>query len=185
MLKKTKGRSEQMWSGVVVVVVVGMLVGVYFLRLSQGDFINTNIRPSLLPPKSQAQVIKDTSLEIYENSIHNFKVNYPKSWQATMSSTGEGESEIFSLSLVGEGNDIGISVMSEDMEGIVRNSISVNKESKIEVNGVSAQKLEGGSMKDGSSVTMVLIKGQDRLYSIEGTGQEFNQIVSYFELLEL
>jgi len=73
--------------------------------------------------------------------------------------------------------------MSDEMEGLVRNSISITSESEVEVNGTAAKKLEGGSLKDGSPFTMILIKERDQLYSIEGTGQEFDQVVNCFQLL--
>jgi len=66
MLKKVKGKKDSMWSGIVLIVVVGMLVAVYFLRLSYGpDLINVNIRPVLLTPKSQAKAVEDVSLDTY------------------------------------------------------------------------------------------------------------------------
>ena len=184
MLKKVIGKRDSMWSGIVLIVVVGMLVAVYFLKLSYGpDLVNVNIEPLLVTPKSHAKAVEDVSLDTYESTVYNFKVDYPKSWQVTISSIGEGETEIFSLSLENESNSVGISVMSDEMEGLVRNSISITSESEVEVNGTVAKKLEGGSLKDGSPFTMILIKEQDRLYSIEGTGQEFDQIVNYFQLL--
>ena len=124
--------------------------------------------------------INQVSLETYNNNDYNFQVQYPADWKIDETLVGEGDSEIFS---VGIGESSSLSVMSDSMEGIVRNSISINSEKEITLNGLKATRLEGGDLKDGSETSMVLVKKEGRLYVLKGYGQEFEQVVDSFSLL--
>ena len=178
-------KNEQRSSGIVLVVVVALLVGIYFIRLTSGkDFINTNIENNLVVWPAKAGTIPvDTGMQVYENSVYNFKIQYPATWAVASTQTGEGENLIFTLSLSEAGQTASLSVMPEDMEGIVRNSVGIAEESEIQVNGATAVKIEATTLKDGSPISLMLIKNNGQLYDIQGTGKMFDQIVSNFILL--
>ena len=185
--KVTKGRSQKYWIVIFIVLVVLLLVlGLYtFLENSNQQVDNKAI--AILNSSSVDQSINssatDVPLEKYENSDYNFSIEYLNSWQSQTSSSGSGNSKIFSVGFSKESQEVSISVMSDDMESLVRNSISIEKESPMDINGLTATKLEGGSAKDGSLVNIVIIINNGQLYSIRGIGPEFNQIVSSFKLL--
>lgn len=181
------GRSQKYWIVIFIVVVVLLLgLGLYtFLKNSNQQVDNKAI--VILNSSSVNQSINSSATAApsgkYENSDYNFSIEYPNSWQSQTSSTGSGNSEIFSIGFSKESQGVGISVMSDSMESLVRNSLAIEKESSIDINGLTATKLEGGSAKDGSLVNIVIIINNGQLYSIRGIGPEFDQIVSSFKLL--
>ena len=177
-------KSQKYWIIVFVVVVVILLGAGLYLSLKNSDQEDNNtISNNSLVNQTSDNSAKDVFLEKYENSDYGFSIEYPADWQSETSSSGSGSSEIFSIGLSKNGQEVGLSVMSDEMEGLVRNSISVSKESILDIDGVMATKLEGGNVKDGSLVNLVIIKNKGRLYSFRGLGSDFDQIVSSFKLL--
>jgi hypothetical protein len=77
---------------------------------------------------------------------------------------------------------VSISVMDVSLEGQVKNSISISTKTAETINGQPAQRLTGGSAKDGSPVTIVLFKKNGSLYSLRGSGQEYESVVNSFEV---
>ncbi|MFH0819037.1 MAG: hypothetical protein V1898_03525 [Patescibacteria group bacterium] len=91
--------------------------------------------------------------------------------------TGTGEIETLDL---GGGNTI--SIMPQELEGMVRSSLGAIKEEHIVVAGKEAVRLTGESAKDGSSVTFVLLKNQDKLYHFKGADafiDNLNNIIEF------
>lgn len=74
-----------------------------------------------------------------------------------------------------------ISIMPQSYEGIVKNSISIQTEENIEVDGISGVKLTGGSAKDGSTVSLVIIKTNDQLYHFSGTEVFLDNLNSFIK----
>ncbi|MFA5052379.1 MAG: PsbP-related protein [Patescibacteria group bacterium] len=125
------------------------------------------------------------AVQKYTNTEYTFSVEYPTGWDKVTSITGAGANKIFSIQLsdpVSPSINVSISVMAESFESQVRDSISISSEQSITVNGQSGQELTGGSAKDGSTVTIVMMIKDGLLYSVRGTGQEFENIVNSLEL---
>ncbi|XOU94502.1 MAG: hypothetical protein ACNFW9_00365 [Candidatus Kerfeldbacteria bacterium] len=173
------------WSGLVLLVVVAMLIGIYFLRIdSSYDLVPYNIDPNLVVYKTNVAIAAEETIKKveYKDDNYNFKTNYSEDWKSENEITGEGENVISSVTFTKGIESVSISVMAQSMEGVVKNSINIDKETNIKVNSQDAVRIDGGSSKDGSDITMILLKNNDNLYVFQGIGQEFEDIVRYFEI---
>ena len=187
MANKTAFTNNQAsWSGIVLIVVVVMLIGIYFLRINSSyDLVPYTMDVNLVVYKSNvARAAEDVEkMTEYLNTDRNFKTKYLDNWTLKTEVTGDGENEIFAITFSNVDKLVSISVMSETMEGIVKNSINIDKETNIDINGEVAMRIDGGSSKDGADISMVLLKKDSKLYVLQGVGQEFDDIVSYFEII--
>lgn len=183
-------KKRQLTSGLVLLVVVLMLVAVYYFWVASrapDDRLNTS--PEILVNAQAAnanQAAANTAVasdEEYKNTDLQFIVRHPAGWTVETSRSGSGTEEIFFVGLVGKAERLNISVLSETMEGLVRNSLTIDSEKSLTIDGVPATKLIGKSLKDGSPYSVVLVKRAGRLYSISGTGSAFEQIQDNFQLL--
>ena len=180
------GRNQkkiQTISGIVLLVVVVMLLGIYFLWIAARDDMDPRspIIVMFTPRDSQEEVTVDEKKNVY--SEHGFSVEYGKGWILSTTRSGEGDNEIFTASLDKEEERVLITVMPSTMESMIRESISVDAEESITVSNITAQKLEGTTIKDGSPETVVMLTQNGTLYSIRGSGVGFDEILSEFELL--
>jgi len=164
-------------SGIIIFVLgLAVIIGAYFIFIvCQDESVNQNEKITVYANYKESSSVNQVNTKIYSNTDYGFKVEYPEDWQVKTSHTGEGSNEISSVNLSSGDKNVDISIMADSFEGIVRNSISITKESKLEVNG--------GSAKDGSLVNMVIIKKQGQLYSIRGIGPDFEEILGSFEIL--
>jgi len=172
-------------SGIIIFVLgLAVIIGAYFIFIvCQDESVNQNEKITVYANYKESSSVNQVNTKIYSNTDYGFKVEYPEDWQVKTSHTGEGSNEISYVNLSSGDKNVDISIMADSFEGIVRNSISITKESKLEVNGLEAVRLEGGSAKDGSLVNMVIIKKQGQLYSIRGIGPDFEEILGSFEIL--
>ncbi len=70
---------------------------------------------------------------------------------------------------IGFSDEDSISIMSEESESIIRNSLGVDAEEPLEIDGIPATKITGTSAKDGSTVYYILMPFDDSLYFMRGT----------------
>lgn len=125
----------------------------------------------------------EEQLTIYSSEENGFEVSYTQDWDIATSSSGEGDSLISTVTLSADDEVVDIIVADQSMEGIIRNSISVDSETEVTVSGQSAQRLEGGDLKDGSPLTMIIIVSGGKIFSIKGSGTGPDSIVEHFILL--
>lgn len=175
-----KSNKNEVWSGIVLLVVVATLLSVYFLWMSSQD---PEPDPPVVNLHSMAPVTDDVLYKTYTSETGGFRVQYPQNWFVEETASGDDAESIYSVEFRGESEGVTISSMPLSLEGVVRNSISVTEEETITVNGVPAQQLTGTDVKDGSSYSVILLTNQDRIFSISGSGQMFDEIVNYFELI--
>ncbi len=170
-------------SGILLLVVVVMLMGVYFLWIAARDDMNPRspVIVVFTPRDSQEGEVVIENKNVY--SGHGFRVEYGEGWTLLTTHSGEVGNEIFTVSLDKEEERVLITVMPSTMESMIRESMSVDIEESITVSNITAQRIEGTSTKDGSPETMVILIQNGTLYSIRGSGIGFNEIVSEFELL--
>lgn len=179
-------QKKSYWNLVIfLIIVLAIAAGLYYYWITAEKKSETNQNVVVYTNQNKnlnlnVNNINKESLKTYKNSDYNFQIQYPVSWEIKETSTGEGEDKIFSISL---GDSASLSIMSDSMEGIVKNSISINSEKEMKINGLESTKLEGGSAKDGSLVNIILIKKEGKLYTLRGYGQEFEQMVDSFKLL--
>jgi len=177
--------SQAAWSGLVLVVVTFMLIGVYFLRLDGTELVDDNIDPNLVIYKSKvADAAVDTqSMMQYNNADYGFNLFYPVNSQITTQSSAEGELEIFTVNIEKDDNEVTVNAMPVEMEGFIRTSITINEEYDIAVDQREAVRIDGSSVKDGTDMSLVIIEKGENLITIQGTGQNFEDIISYFEII--
>ncbi len=176
-------KNVQAWSGFILIIIVGMLIGIYCLRVSYGaDLVDTNMEMNLLRPRGQTAT-EAKPLQLFVDTDRTFTFGYPGGCTATASTSGTAETAIYSVKLEGEGVDAALSVSNVSMEGLIRNSLSVERESEVTISGQPALKIEGSSLKDGSLQTLIILKSGETLYSWRGYGRLFENIVESFEIL--
>jgi len=180
-----KDNYQSAWSGLVLIIVTFMLLGVYFLRIGSPDLVSYNIDPNLVTYKSKTAIDAANNDDFIEYSSNNykFKLSYPIGSNLTTDSSEEGALEIFTVSINENDDNVTLNVMPPEMQGVTRSSINIDSEQEILVDNLPATRIDGTSIKDGSAMSMVIIETIDNLYIIEGTGQNFEDIVSYFELI--
>lgn len=64
-----------------------------------------------------------------------------------------------------------LSILSPDLEGIVRESIGGTTETTITLDGVAGMSVTGASAKDGSQRTLVLVQNNNKLYVFDGSAE--------------
>lgn len=110
----------------------------------------------------------------------NFQIAYSSNWQLTESEAAGIKNYTF---VVGS-DQVGLSVMSDDMVGIVEDSLSVEEETIITISGVSARKLKGGDLKDGSLVYSIILTKDGLLYNFNGRdGDKIDEIIGNFTFI--
>lgn len=180
------GRNQkriQTISGIVLLVIVVMLMGIYFLWITARDDMDPRspVIVMFTPRDSQGEDSVIENKNVY--SEHGFRVKYGEGWILSTTRSGEEDNEIFTVSLDKDKERVLITVMPSTMESMIRESMSVDTEKSVMVSNITAQKLEGTSTKDGSPETVIILTQNGSLYSIRGSGVGFNEIVSEFELL--
>lgn len=178
-MAEVRSKKMQVWSSVVLLVVVGFLLGAYFLWMAQRD----DPDPAILTSPNVAQSEMDVMYKTFANEEYGFRVQYPQEWFVEESTSGTGSGSIYSVQLRGDSYGITISVMPETLESIVRNSISIQQETQIDVRGRTGTRLTGTDAHDGSPYSVVLIRRDETLFAISGGGQMFDEVVNYFELI--
>ncbi len=166
---------SQVWSGIVLLLVVTALIVVYFIWTGSTTE-DTHPLPVITDASSQSD--SHVLYKTYFNAEHGFRVQYPENWFVEES----GSEEVFSVQFRGDDRGVTISSMPLSLEGIVRDSINITEESEIDVNGLPATHLTGTNPKDGGSYSVVLIPHGEIVYSISGSGQAVDDVVNYFEL---
>lgn len=191
-----KQRHHWAWLGVTAVIVAALIIWYLNRPSTSSNQPNTVVNQTTSNINTSASVNSGTNtktatsnsesdVQRYTNDTYAFSLSYPVGWDTTTSTTGAGEEQIFSAQFsdpASPASSISVSVMSDTLEGLVRNSIDISGEETITVHGVTGQRLSGGSAKDGSPVDIVILKKGGRLYSVRGTGQEFENIVNSLEL---
>lgn len=64
-----------------------------------------------------------------------------------------------------------LSILSPELEGIVRESIGGTQETTVTVGGVSGMSITGASAKDGSQRTLVLVQNNNKLFVFDGSAE--------------
>lgn len=115
-----------------------------------------------------------TDGQIYFHDDYKFGFVYPDGWTLTEASTPPDSYAYFAVILrdpVTE-DHLSFSLLNPSMEGIVRNSLSLEKESDLTFAMLSGTKLTGTDLKDGSLVTMVIARSDKYLYQITSYADE-------------
>lgn len=199
---RQKKNSYWIWAVVIVAVLVAGAIW-YFNRPETAENTNQNSNQvsavnSANQNQTNGQANVNTSniniqtnqnsavtLQKYSDKEYHFSLSYPSTWKKSTSVTGSGTDKIFSMIITDPKHtdvSVSISVMDGSLEGQVKNSISITTEKSETINSQSAQRLTGGSAKDGSTVTIVLFKKNGTLYSLRGSGQEYESVVNSFEV---
>ncbi len=179
-----KNNNQAAWSGLVLVVVTFMLIAVYFLRLDSLELVSYDIDPNLVVYKTKVANAAGSDLYLeYINEQYGFKIKYSDSSTIITKSNEEGDLVIFTIDISNNNETVTINVMPVELGGIVRSSINIDYEDNILIDEVNATRIDGTSVKDGSDMSMIIIETNDNLITIEGAGQNFEDIVSYFEII--
>ncbi|MFH1597464.1 MAG: hypothetical protein ABIB97_00130 [Patescibacteria group bacterium] len=127
--------------------------------------------------------ILNTNQEVTEDSEYvadQFSVVYPGDWKLAQSSSDDFEIYVFSSG----DQEVTLTIMDAEMEGIVADSVSVDEESTVTISGVAARQLKGGDLKDGSQIYSILLINDGTLYNFTARDLTvLNQIIDNFTLM--
>lgn len=179
----TQGATQknQLWTSISLLVVVGLLIGVYFIWTASRD--ETIYSPALLLTNQQNSRSADQLFKTYMNEDLGFRIQYPQDWFVEETKSGTTAEAISSVQFRGESEGTIVSIMPSTLESVVRGSLTITSESTISSNGWTGQRIVATSPSNGAESSTVIIAAGERLYVISGGGQMFDEIVDYFELL--
>lgn len=154
-----------------IALVAGLGLGVWFFSKDTGP-ANTN----------GTQTTNSTTQDptTYRDATTGFEVQYPSAWEKSEDSSGEEANAIRNITFTGTGEAVTITVVNTSFEGIIRESLSIEKETDITLDNIPAKRLDAGSERDGAPQTVVLVKRDTTLISLNGHGQAFEQLLSTF-----
>jgi len=172
----------------VVVTAIGLIW--YFYYTDSSSVSNTNQNnintTSQIETKANTNVNHNTNLNANLNANENINTNTAIGGNEDTGLTADlgitvtgyeiertSSGEVVNLALGSQNN---ISVMPTSYNGIIRNSISIENEEAVTVAGVSGTKLTGGSAKDGSTISFIIVENNDQLYYFKGTDYFLNNI---------
>lgn len=158
-----------------VVLVVGSGLGLWYFTKNAKPTINTTTTTN-----AAANITTAPTLSDYRDTPTGFDIRYPSDWKKTEDTSGEGENAIRNITFTGANDAVTITVVAASFEGIIRESLSVEKETDITLNDVPAKRLEAGSARDGSPKTVILVKRGTTLISFNGHGPAFEQLLTTF-----
>ncbi len=186
MLPKDNGKKAQTTSGIVLLIVVLLLMIVYYLWMVYREN-DTDVEVAIITIPDRSVTVSTEAdmptpeLEKYRDDKYGFELSYTDDWSVESETTGSQTTEIHSITLSRDADSVTINIMDPDMEGLVRNSITSTTETTLTISGNNAIRLDGSSSKDGSSISVLLVKKSGSLYSIQGSGDGFDEIVNGFQ----
>ncbi|MFA6027703.1 MAG: hypothetical protein WC752_02145 [Patescibacteria group bacterium] len=175
---------------IIFVVIVACILVYYFAVNPGSDEVNTNIeQPANLNANAKT---KNNANKNSVSANENANISSGTGGENLNQNVSELGIEIFGypdlvrsengdiINLdMGDGNYV--NVMPTDYEGMVRNSIGIEKEEAIYIDGVKGTKLTGGSAKDGSEVSLIIVTNNNRLYHFSGNESFLNSLDSFIK----
>jgi len=176
------------WNLAIFLLVILVLVaGAYYFwmsseKKSESPAVNENI---VINTNQNINLnTNQATLKNYKNTDYYFIVDYPSTWSMKTNVSSSDKNEIFTAAFTTALDQrVSLSVMPEGLESAVRDSININTENDIKIDAVNGKKLDGTNTKDGSPVTIILVKLNNRLYSFNGQSNDINEIIKNFSFL--
>ncbi|PIR97355.1 MAG: hypothetical protein COT91_01690 [Candidatus Doudnabacteria bacterium CG10_big_fil_rev_8_21_14_0_10_41_10] len=153
---------------IIVIVVAGGL-GAYLLSSSDNE--NDNIESEVMSQKIEWRQ--------YTNDFYGYTVSYPGSWVLESNSSNGDSITFFDSSDFRE--ELTIAVADPEVETIIRETLSITKETEIEVAGYKTVKMTGKESEGGDITNIVILRLSERLFYIVGPTVKFDEIVSTFK----
>ncbi len=172
-------------SGILILMLlaIGGGIGIYVTASEDKEFTTSSVLM-----KSEINSNSENSDEnVYLNDQYGFMMNIPDGW-TSREAQSSAEDIYFTLVLEDTLTEdvINLSIMSPSLEGMARNSISINNEYEELLGGIEATRLVGESLKDGSVVEIILAKTGEKMYEITSSApkETLDNILSGFMMLE-
>lgn len=165
--------TNRLMIGAVVVLAGGALVFAYRDRIERcgslrggctGTLANTNLTANA--DGATEEVSSEPVL--YTDDEFPFQLRYPGDWTKTRNATGEGENRIVNIAFKGANEGVTVVIVDQALEGVVRESYSIQDETSVTMNGSSAQRLRGASAKEGRPVDLLLFTKDGTVYVLNG-----------------
>lgn len=104
----------------------------------------------------------------YTDTEFGFFLKHPSGWKVERNSTGEGENRIVNI-VMGDGSQgVTLVVVPLELEGIVRESISIISENEMTINDKQATRIHALTAKDGSPIDLLLFRSRGMLIDLNG-----------------
>ncbi|MFH1536798.1 MAG: hypothetical protein ABID45_02320 [Patescibacteria group bacterium] len=162
------------------ILIVGLILVLYFIFWNQTDqeILNTNTNNNLNVNNN-----KNTNIEVNENTNESVSVPNTETFEFTLNDQEVILSEEFAEDMYIHDFDEenSLTIMSTDLEGIAKESLSITDEEEIIIDGQTGVKLTGGNMKDGSTEYIVLVEYNDWLYHFTGDEDFLDDLANNFE----
>lgn len=118
----------------------------------------------------------DKSWKRYSSAELGITLRYPHYWQIEIDR--EAANTVSFQNPEDFDENITISAVDPKYREIIRNSLSIASESKIEIGGNIGTRIESKNPKDTAVSTVILVEHEGKLYEIAGQAEEFERIVN-------
>lgn len=166
-------RNQWLGMGAVAVLVLGALFLAYRDRIERcgslrGACATTTVNVNLTATPDATTNEAAGEPVLYTDEEFPFQLRYSSDWTTTRNATGEGEERIVNIVFKGTNEGISVVIVDAALEGVVRESYSIQEEASVTMNGNPAQRLRGASAKDGSRLDLLLFTKDGTVYVLNG-----------------
>jgi len=201
--KKIKGAKMKLWLGIIIIVVVGLLIAVYFVFLNSEDGNTNNVANSNSVSNTNAATNSDSSLTdvtswpIYEDTINGYLMKYPADYLVKMETSGyvvfdtisidTPDTTYLHISVTAEDNDFHTYRLAVLTNSAVDNDSPINEEDVI-INGLEWTKI---TLKNalGETIIHYIVPYLGKVYDISAgdsvDSDVLDTVVSNFEINQL
>lgn len=177
-----------------------LFIGFVVVAALAAIVMTSQAEPVVTPNESNTNVVPvgggevDLNLNSPElNTNSNENTNAPGTiaydntqWGVKVQSVEQAKETISGdITTIDFGGKDSLSILSPDLEGIVRESIGGVKETTVTVGGVSGMSITGASAKDGSQRTLILVETNNRLFVFDGSEEFLNSLSSNVEFVNI
>ena len=117
----------------------------------------------------------------YRSPVLGISVRYPAAWQIEIDPT-DAKTVYFENSKDFSEN-ISVSVREPALAKVIRDSLKIESEEEVEIDGVPGVWIRGKDVKDRATSNVVLVRRAGKLYYIAGQARSFERIVKGIRFL--
>lgn len=174
----------------IIFIIIVALILIYYFSLNSDNNNNANLNENINSQNNNAQ--PSSAKNNNTNNITNINTNSAIGGENLNQSVSDLDIEIYGyqnltrsengeITNLNLGDNNSLNIMPLSYEGMVRNSIGSSAEETVTVGGVPGVKLTGSSAKDGSTVSLILVQYNNRLYHFAGNDSFLSSLNNFIK----